>query len=159
MFRARHREDRLRGDGDEGAEYDVLYQNQRGAFVLGVPFFSSKALSGFEPSAWTDGDFVKSRVGVAEAQLPDPSWEWAWRSWYVDMGGDVDEEGWGVQFLVRARLGVARHAPVVLLFCQAPALAEEEGAEEGEGGPAAAGGAWDESGVLYDSLGSWKDWV
>jgi hypothetical protein len=98
MFRARHREDGLRGGRDEGAEYDVLYQNQRGAFVLGMPFFSSKALSQFEPSAWTDGDFEKSRVGVADAQLPDPSWEWAWRSWYVDMGGDVDEEGWEYSF-------------------------------------------------------------
>jgi hypothetical protein len=99
LFRSRHHQDRLRGAGDdEGAEYDVLYENQRGAFVIGVPFFSSKALSGFEPSAWTDADGVKSRVGVADAQLPDPSWEWAWRSWYVNMGGDVDEEGWEYSF-------------------------------------------------------------
>ena len=30
--------------------------------------------------------------------MPDPSWEWAWQSWYVDMSYDVDEEGWEYSF-------------------------------------------------------------
>jgi hypothetical protein len=86
---------------DTGAEYDVLYENQRGAFLFGVPFFSAKALSQFEPSAWVDGSFKKSRVNITNAQVPDPSWEWGWRTWYVDMGHDVDEEGWEYSFYFR----------------------------------------------------------
>jgi hypothetical protein len=79
-------------------EIDVLYENQRGTFVFGIPMFSANALSQFEPAPWVDANFKESRVNITDAQLPDPSWEWSWRTWYVDMSRDVDEEGWEYSF-------------------------------------------------------------
>ncbi|KAF2201818.1 hypothetical protein GQ43DRAFT_19939 [Delitschia confertaspora ATCC 74209] len=37
-------------------------------------------------------------VNITNAQVPDPSWVWEWKSWYVDMSDDVDEEGWQYSF-------------------------------------------------------------
>jgi hypothetical protein len=75
---------------------DILYENQRGWFVFGIPLFSSKALWNFrlDQAAWVDANFKPSAVNITNAQLPDPSWKWDWKSWYVDMSHDVDEEGW-----------------------------------------------------------------
>jgi hypothetical protein len=39
-------------------------------------------------------NYKPSPVNITNAQVPDPSWEWDWKSWYVDMSQDVDEEGW-----------------------------------------------------------------
>jgi len=39
-----------------------------------------------------------SAVNITNAQLPSPLWEWSWPRWYVDMSGDVDEEGWSYSF-------------------------------------------------------------
>lgn len=80
------------------SELDVLYENQRGWFFFGIPFYSNRSLLQFDPPAWVNRDFKDSPVDVTNAQVPDPSWEWAWRSWYVDMSGDVDEEGWQYSF-------------------------------------------------------------
>ena len=77
---------------------DILYENQRGFFFAGIPRFSSNSLLNFDPSAWLDGRFKPSAVNITNAQVPDPSWEWDWRCWYVDMSGDVDEEGWEYSF-------------------------------------------------------------
>ncbi|KAJ4360857.1 uncharacterized protein N0V89_001424 [Didymosphaeria variabile] len=75
---------------------DVLYENQRGWFVFGIPLFSSKALWNLriDQSPWVDAKFKPSPVNITNAQVPDPSWVWEWKSWYVDMSHDVDEEGW-----------------------------------------------------------------
>lgn len=75
---------------------DILYENQRGWFVFGIPLFSSKALWNLriDQSPWVDAKFKPSPVNITNAQVPDPSWKWDWKSWYVDMSHDVDEEGW-----------------------------------------------------------------
>lgn len=75
---------------------DILYENQRGWFVFGIPLFSSKALwnSKIDQSPWVDAKYKPSAVNITNAQVPDPSWVWEWKSWYVDMSCDVDEEGW-----------------------------------------------------------------
>ncbi|KAF2861361.1 hypothetical protein K470DRAFT_192572, partial [Piedraia hortae CBS 480.64] len=73
---------------------DILYENQRGWFLFGFPRYSSASLLPCDPAQWQHGDFCPSPVDIRNAQVPDPSWEWEWSSWYVDMGRDVDEEGW-----------------------------------------------------------------
>ncbi|KAF2175696.1 hypothetical protein K469DRAFT_609898 [Zopfia rhizophila CBS 207.26] len=80
----------------EGSHIDILYENQRGWFVFGIPLFSSKALWNLklDHSPWVDSNFKPSPVNITNAQAPDPSWVWEWKSWYVDMSHDVDEEGW-----------------------------------------------------------------
>jgi hypothetical protein len=85
-------------DRSERYEVDVLYENQRGAFVCGIPLFSHKSLLNLDPSPWVNSDFKDSPVDIMNAQVPDPSWQWSWKSWYVDMSPDVDEEGWQYSF-------------------------------------------------------------
>ncbi|KAF2458535.1 hypothetical protein BDY21DRAFT_272910, partial [Lineolata rhizophorae] len=77
---------------------DVLYENQRGSFFFGIPFFSQNSLLHFDPKPWVNGEFHPSPVDITNAQPPDPGWRWAWASWYVDMSRDVDEEGWEYSF-------------------------------------------------------------
>lgn len=79
-------------------EVDILYENQRGSFLCGIPLYSAKSLLNFDPSGWQTSTFHDSPVNITNAQLPDPSWAWAWRTWYVDMSHDVDEEGWEYSF-------------------------------------------------------------
>ncbi|KAJ5760821.1 peroxin Pex23-like-Penicillium chrysogenum [Penicillium odoratum] len=79
-------------------ELDILYENQRGWFFFGVPRYSHNSLLNLDPSAWMTQDKRPSPVNITNAQVPDPSWEWAWRTWYVDMSGDVDEQGWQYSF-------------------------------------------------------------
>ncbi|KAL1854226.1 hypothetical protein Plec18170_004990 [Paecilomyces lecythidis] len=80
------------------SQLDVLYENQRGTFFFGIPLYSHKSLLNLDPAPWVTQDFKESPVDITNAQVPDPSWEWAWKTWYVDMSGDVDEEGWEYSF-------------------------------------------------------------
>ncbi|RMD42053.1 hypothetical protein DV735_g3097, partial [Chaetothyriales sp. CBS 134920] len=80
------------------AEIDVLYENQRGSFLFGLPLYSHSSLMHFDPAAWVTKDFKDSPVDITNAQVPDVTWEWAWKSWYVDMSDDVDEQGWQYSF-------------------------------------------------------------
>ena len=77
---------------------DVLYENQRGSFFCGIPLYSSNSLLNFDPSPWQTANFKDSAVNITNFQLPDPSWVWDWKSWYVDMSHDVDDEGWEYSF-------------------------------------------------------------
>lgn len=87
-----------RGKDERDTVVDVLYENQRGAFFFGVPRYSSNSLLPTDPKPWQNADFRTSPVDIRNAQVPDPSWEWVWKSWYVDMSRDVDEEGWEYSF-------------------------------------------------------------
>ena len=87
-----------KAETQEDYEVDILYENQRGSFLCGIPLYSSKSLLNFDPSAWQTSAFKDSPVNITNAQVPDPSWTWAWKSWYVDMSHDVDEEGWEYSF-------------------------------------------------------------
>ncbi|KAI9715541.1 MAG: hypothetical protein M1828_000793 [Chrysothrix sp. TS-e1954] len=78
---------------------DILYENQRGWFFFGTPKFSANTLGPFDVSAWQNAHFQPSPVSILDAQLPDPGWQWEWRTWYVDMSWDVDEEGWQYSFM------------------------------------------------------------
>jgi len=88
------RKKRLRQTREEDAVIDILYENQRGLFTFGIPHFSSNSLLNFDPKPWTNSLKRTSPVNITNAQVPDPNWEWAWKSWYVDMSRDVDEDGW-----------------------------------------------------------------
>ena len=95
-FRSRRKVSRLKEDQEY--EVDILYENQRGAFWCGIPLYSAKSLLNFDPAGWQTSSFQDSPVNIMNAQVPDPTWKWAWRTWYVDMSHDVDEEGWEYSF-------------------------------------------------------------
>lgn len=88
----------IRSKENDDTFVDILYENQRGAFFCGIPLYSGNSLLNFDPSPWQTSTFKDSPVNVTNAQLPDPSWAWVWRTWYVDMSYDVDEEGWQYSF-------------------------------------------------------------
>ncbi|KAL4800436.1 hypothetical protein BDV19DRAFT_353012 [Aspergillus venezuelensis] len=81
-----------------GSELDILYENQRGWFFFGIPLYSNQSLLNIDPAPWQNASGKRSFVNITNAQVPDPSWEWAWKTWYVDMSGDVDEQGWQYAF-------------------------------------------------------------
>ena len=97
-FATRGRQDPPKRQKKDESEVDVLYENQRGAFFLGIPLYSHSSLLNFDPSPWVTKDFKDSPVNITNAQVPDPSWQWSWKRWYVDMSHDVDEEGWQYSF-------------------------------------------------------------
>ncbi|KAL8693965.1 MAG: hypothetical protein Q9218_001323 [Villophora microphyllina] len=88
---------------DPDSIVDVLYENQRGWFLFGIPLYSANSLLNLDPAPWQTSDFKDSAVNITNAQVPDPSWEWAWKTWYVDMSHDVDEEGWEYSFSFQPR--------------------------------------------------------
>ncbi|RGP62251.1 meiotically up-regulated 65 [Fusarium longipes] len=77
---------------------DILYENERGGFLCGIPLFSSQALGGLDPPAWTNGYHKASPSNIHNAQVPDPTWEWAWPEWRINHQDGVDEHGWEYSF-------------------------------------------------------------
>lgn len=94
---------RSRRTRDGETEIDILWENQRGTYLFGRPYYSSQSLLNFDPPAWTNVHGQPSPVDITNAQLPDPHWEWSWKSWYVDMSMDVDEQGWQYSFMFQSR--------------------------------------------------------
>ncbi|KAK9462831.1 uncharacterized protein V1516DRAFT_671243 [Lipomyces oligophaga] len=90
-------------DTDSSSDYDILYENQRGFFFFGEPLFSSQSLVQIDPPSWQDLENQYSPVDILTAAVPDPSWEWAWHTWYIDMAYDVDSQGWSYAFYFRSR--------------------------------------------------------
>ncbi|KAK5661282.1 hypothetical protein OQA88_11176 [Cercophora sp. LCS_1] len=79
---------------------DILYENQRGGFLCGIPLFSSKALGNLDPTPWTNFAHKPSPTDINTAQVPDPSWEWAWPEWKINYEeGVADEDGWEYSFM------------------------------------------------------------
>ena len=94
----RSRKGEVVAENKDGYAIDILYENQRGSFLCGIPLYSAKSLLNLDPGPWQTSTFTDSAVNITNAQVPDPSWTWAWKSWYVDMSHDVDEEGWEYSF-------------------------------------------------------------
>ncbi|GAA5954944.1 hypothetical protein JCM3765_007819 [Sporobolomyces pararoseus] len=72
---------------------DILWEHQRGLLVFGLPKFSSAALFQFDPTVWTDEN-LKSSPYTPHDFPCKPYWKWLDQEFMVDIGGDVDEEGW-----------------------------------------------------------------
>lgn len=80
------------------SDIDVLYENQRGCFMCGLPFFSGRALGNLDPAPWTNKHHKPSATGIEKAQVPDPSWTWAWKEWRLNRDGNVDNDGFEYSF-------------------------------------------------------------
>ncbi|KAI1416156.1 hypothetical protein F5Y13DRAFT_128300 [Hypoxylon sp. FL1857] len=80
---------------------DILYENQRGGFLCGIPLFSSAALGNLDPPPWTNFAHKPSPTDIHTAQVPDPSWEWAWPEWRInrDESREMDADGWEYSFM------------------------------------------------------------
>jgi hypothetical protein len=98
--RGRSRESLKKGQKHQAREYviDILYENQRGGFLCTIPLFSGRALGNLDPSQWTNIAQKTSATNITNAQVPDPSWEWAWKEWSINHTDEVDEEGWEYSF-------------------------------------------------------------
>ncbi|KAI0441349.1 hypothetical protein F4803DRAFT_563153 [Xylaria telfairii] len=82
-------------------EIDILYENQRGGFLCGIPLFSSAALGNLDPPAWTNFAHRPSPTDIHTAQVPDPSWQWAWPEWRINHDEQIqtDGDGWEYSFM------------------------------------------------------------
>jgi len=85
---------------DADSAIDILFENQRGGFLCGMALFSSKALGGLDHAPWTNSAHKPSATDITNAQVPDPSWIWAWKEWHINKedGSHVDNEGWEYSF-------------------------------------------------------------
>ncbi|KAI9295195.1 hypothetical protein K502DRAFT_365198 [Neoconidiobolus thromboides FSU 785] len=79
-------------------EYDILYENQRGFYILGIPKYSANLLNPMDPPGWCDRNCKGIPVDIYTYPLPDPTWEWVDDKWMIDMSGDVDPHGWQYAF-------------------------------------------------------------
>jgi hypothetical protein len=84
---------------DRESVIDILYENQRGCFLCGMPLFSARALGALDPSPWTNAAQKPSATDITNAQVPDPSWQWAWEEWKINYSDEVDEDGWQYSFM------------------------------------------------------------
>lgn len=80
---------------------DILYENERGGFLCGIPLFSGAALGNLDPPPWTNANHKPSPTDIKTATPPDPSWQWAWPEWRVnhDSEIDADKDGWEYSFM------------------------------------------------------------
>ncbi|KAI1336321.1 hypothetical protein F5Y15DRAFT_211564 [Xylariaceae sp. FL0016] len=95
------REHRPQPKKEPETEIDILYENERGGFLCGIPLFSSAALGNLDPPAWTNFAHKPSPTNTTNAQVPDPSWEWAWPEWRINRDEciETDSDGWEYSFM------------------------------------------------------------
>jgi hypothetical protein len=51
-----------------------------------------------DPAPFVDANDAYEASELSAFQVPDPTWEWAHKDWYVDMTLDVDASGWQYGF-------------------------------------------------------------
>ncbi|KAL8291719.1 hypothetical protein RQP46_001977 [Phenoliferia psychrophenolica] len=85
------------GDDKEQYEVDILWENQRGLVVFGLPKFAANALVAVDPAPWTDHRLRNSAFTTQNHPLPTPAWKWDHDQWMVDMGLDTDETVTGLK--------------------------------------------------------------
>jgi hypothetical protein len=85
--------------GEPESAIDILYENQRGGFLCGIALFSGRALGNLDPAPWTNSANKTSGTNITNAQVPDPSWEWAWKEWSINHTEEVDADGWEYSFM------------------------------------------------------------
>jgi hypothetical protein len=80
---------------------DILWENERGCFLCGAALFAGAALGNLDPSPWTNQYHKTSPTDIRTAQVPDPTWEWAWPEWRINReeGVAMDEFGWEYSFM------------------------------------------------------------
>ncbi|KAI1207171.1 uncharacterized protein F4807DRAFT_189623 [Annulohypoxylon truncatum] len=102
---------RTRVPKDYESAIDILYENQRGGFLCGIPLFSSAALGNLDPTPWTNFVHKPSPTDITNAQVPDPSWEWAWPEWRINRDETIqtDNDGWEYSFMFAK--GFSWHGP------------------------------------------------
>jgi hypothetical protein len=66
--------------------------------LCGIQLFSGRALGNLDPAPWTNVAQKTSATNIKNAQVPDPSWEWAWKDWVVNHQEGVDGDGWEYSF-------------------------------------------------------------
>jgi hypothetical protein len=96
--RGRPRSGRKKEHEEHESVIDILYENERGGFLCGIPLFSKKALGGLDHPPWTNVAHKPSATDITNAQVPDPSWEWSWKEWSINHDEQVDEDGWEYAF-------------------------------------------------------------
>ncbi|KAH8156887.1 hypothetical protein CIB48_g11367 [Xylaria polymorpha] len=96
---------------ESATEIDILYENQRGGFLCGIPLFSSAALGNLDPPAWTNFAHRPSPTDIHTAQVPDPSWQWAWPEWRINHDEQIqtDGDGWEYSFMFAGKF--SWHSP------------------------------------------------
>ncbi|ROT41746.1 hypothetical protein SODALDRAFT_322818 [Sodiomyces alkalinus F11] len=92
---------RPRKPEEQESAIDILWENERGCFLCGTALFSSAALGNLDPSPWMNQYHKTSPTNIRTAQVPDPSWEWVWPEWRINLeeGVAVDEFGWEYSFM------------------------------------------------------------
>lgn len=69
--------------------------------MCGIPLFAGAALGNLDPPPWTNFAHKPSPTDIKTAQVPDPSWEWAWPEWRVNRDDAIscDKNGWEYSFM------------------------------------------------------------
>ncbi|KAJ3512431.1 hypothetical protein NLJ89_g3519 [Agrocybe chaxingu] len=90
-------------------EWAVVYENQRGATVFSIPYYSSLSLLPSDPSPFTlpNASLKRSKqppISLENYPLPDGNWRWVSRCWMIDMrsdSGEVQHDGFEYNWMFR----------------------------------------------------------